>query len=94
MIEFDWRVEGVILFGSCSEAAVVAAGLLGLAGRVVMGVGVVGRLPELELSGGVRLASFMTSEGGPAWAVFDRRGAAERWVSVEGGVLVMGSGSG
>ena len=31
---------------------------------------------------------------GPAWAVFDRRGAAERWVSAEGGVLVVGSGSG
>ena len=49
-----------------------------------------GRLPEVSvaLENGLFLASFMTAEGDPGWALADRRApGAERWLSVKAGRL-------
>jgi hypothetical protein len=44
-------------------------------GREVLNVSTFGRLPEvaLSLAGELHVVSFMTAEGDPAWALFDRR---------------------
>ncbi|HYH78629.1 MAG TPA: hypothetical protein VEX86_02505 [Longimicrobium sp.] len=64
MIEWSWRVEAArsIAFGSWSTDRRMDFAIPRLAGRVVAGIEVWGRLPELavELSGGLRLVSFMT----------------------------------
>jgi hypothetical protein len=89
MIEWSWRVErrGSIAFGSFSSDARIDTGIASLAGPSVLGVAVVGRLPELSvaLSDGRHLQSFMTAAGQPAWTVFLPDGS---WVHVERGRLV------
>jgi hypothetical protein len=76
MIEWSWRIESddAILCGSWSEEAGWDAVLNALVGHDVEDISHHGRLPELTiaLAGGHRVASFMTAEGQPAWAVFDR----------------------
>src|SRR5665213_2870357 len=56
----------------------------------VTNVGLFGQLPELfvELSNGHRVLSFMTSEGNPEWALFDRRSAKSTWLCIRQGLLV------
>jgi len=89
MIEWSWRLEGrrSINAGSWSSERGITIGVRSLKGRHLIGIAVVGRLPELvlQLSGGLWLHSFMTAEGQPEWAVFLRDGS---WVTVEAGRLI------
>lgn len=72
-LEWSWRVESprAIRFGSWSSERRITRGVEALQGHVVTDVAVTGRLPELVLSldGGRWVHTFMTAEGGPAWAV-------------------------
>jgi hypothetical protein len=91
MIEWSWRVESgqTIQGGSWSDDEVIDFTLADLGGRSVMDLAVFGELPELSLvlSGNRTLNSFMTAEGDPQWALFDRRLAPENWLRVEKGEL-------
>jgi hypothetical protein len=53
-------------------------------------IAVFGKLPELviELSEGHRVLSFMTSDGDPQWALFDRRLSKPKWLCAREGRLV------
>ncbi len=89
MIEWSWRVKKArsILFGSWSSDRKITSCLNKLTGASIEKLGVVGRLPELEikLSNGLFVSSFMTAEGQPEWAIlFPDRPP----VTVYGGVLV------
>jgi hypothetical protein len=88
MVQWSWRVEGPrsIAFGSWSTDRRMDFAIPRLAGRMVTGIEVWGRLPELsvELSGGLRLVSFMTESSQPAWSVFV---APHDWVYVDRGRL-------
>ena len=92
MIEWSWRVEGgsSIIFGSWSDDTVWESVLLQLRGSTVTNLEVFGKLPELviELSNGRRIVSFMTSDGDPSWALFDRRSTPTKWLRVRDGNLV------
>jgi hypothetical protein len=59
-------------------------------GSQVQDVKTFGHLPEIEVtfSNGMRILSFMTAEGSPAWTLFDRQGDHKRWLSVEEGNLL------
>lgn len=76
MIEWSWRieVEDAILCGSWSDEEGWEEVFKSLIGREVQDVSIYGRLPELSitLTGGLYVASFMTAEGQPEWAIFDR----------------------
>jgi hypothetical protein len=84
MIEWSWRIEGAsdILCGSWSEEEMWEPAFQNMIGRTVEGLTTFGRLPEIAvaLSGDMHLASFMTSEGQPEWALFDRRSAEVRTI--------------
>jgi hypothetical protein len=60
-----------------------------LGNRAVVDLSVVGRLPEVvvALAEHRYVSSFMTAEGDPSWALFDRRGDTLRTLSVRGGSL-------
>lgn len=77
MIEWSWRIESAaeILCGSWSEEELWEPAFQNLVGRTVQGLTTFGRLPEIAvaLSGDRHLTSFMTSDGQPEWALFDRR---------------------
>ncbi|HZK90187.1 MAG TPA: hypothetical protein VFC56_08595 [Stellaceae bacterium] len=92
MIEWSWRIEDKrsIICGSWSDEALWEAALRQLHGSTVTNVGLFGQLPELfvELSNGHRVLSFMTSEGNPEWALFDRRSAKSTWLCIRQGLLV------
>jgi hypothetical protein len=91
MIEWSWRIEGrrSILCGSWSEERKWARAFALLRNAAVTNVALFGRLPEIELclSNDARVLSFMTSEGDPQWALFDRRENPDRWLSVHHRVL-------
>jgi hypothetical protein len=76
MLEWSWRIERPrsILVGSFSSERKWPTALKRLIGGHVVGVEFVGRLPEIvvSLSNGLRVASFMTAEGQPAWSVIAR----------------------
>lgn len=76
MIEWSWRIEddNSILCGSWSAEDVWDDIFRSLIGRKVQDVSVFGRLPELTiaLTGERHVTSFMTADGQPAWAIFDR----------------------
>ncbi|WP_244477526.1 MULTISPECIES: hypothetical protein [unclassified Rhizobium] len=76
MIEWSWRIENddSILCGSWSDEENWDEIFRSLIGRKVQDISVFGRLPELAiaLTGGRHVTSFMTADGQPAWAVFDR----------------------
>jgi hypothetical protein len=97
MIEWSWRIESedAILCGSWSDEGSWGNVFESLIGRSVETVSVFGRLPELSiaLSGGFRVASFMTAEGQPAWTIFDNtNGESEtHWISVRNGKICEGS---
>ena len=78
MIEWSWRIEDErsIVCGSWSDEALWRPSFDRLLGCTVTGLTTFGRLPEvvLSLSGGLHVASFMTADGDPEWALFDRRG--------------------
>lgn len=96
MIEWSWRIENEnsIVCGSWSDDQNWASILKSLVGRKVQDVRLCGRIPELsiELSGGMYVVSFMTAEGQPAWAIFDRtlESAKSRFISVENGKVTEG----
>jgi|ERR1700677_744363 hypothetical protein len=77
MIEWSWRVErgSSILCGSWSDEALWQPAFDLLKAGRVDSLSTFGRLPEisLSLSNDVHIASFMTAEGDPTWALFDRR---------------------
>lgn len=77
MIEWSWRIEDEhsIICGSWSDDELWQPSLDRLVGQVVAGLTTFGRLPEVAvaLSGGLYVASFMTAEGDPEWALIDRR---------------------
>ena len=95
MIEWSWRVENetTILCGSWSEEDLWDSAFKSLLGSRVRQVELFGRLPELkiELDNGTHVLSFAASDGDPQWAIFDRRGSENRWISVKSGNLVLGA---
>ena len=97
MIEWSWRVERPrsIYFGSWSTEKVIESRLPKLEGHIVTAIRVEGRLPELviELSGGVWIHSFATSEGQTEWCLFlDRNQSPREWLLSRHGKLVKETG--
>jgi hypothetical protein len=84
MIEWGWRVEGKrrIWCGSWSDGARWPRAFSRMEGQSVAAIRLSGRLAEvyLSLSNGLHLASAMTAEGDPAWALSCR--VTDPWVSV------------
>ena len=78
MIEWSWRIEEErsILCGSWSDEELWAPSFAKLIGQSVDNLTTFARLPEvmISLSGDLHISSFMTGDGDPAWALFDRRG--------------------
>jgi hypothetical protein len=76
MVEWSWRVEKArsILGGSCSSTSTWPGILRKLKNTRVVDVDVFGKLPEVSvvLSNGLRVTSFMTAEGQPAWSLISR----------------------
>lgn len=92
MIEWSWRIEmgRSIDCGSDSDEDLWTPAFARLVGREVEGIATFCGLPEvmLSLAGDVRVRSFMTAEGGPAWALFDRRGPRTITAFCRAGVIV------
>ena len=92
MMEWSWRIEKPrsILGGSWSDERRWPGMFAKLLGATVVGARTFGTLPELEvtLSNGLRVLSFMTAEGQPAWALMER-GRMQRTLSVRAGRLVV-----
>jgi hypothetical protein len=92
MVEWSWRIErrSVILCGSSSEELIWAPNFDRLIGAEVADVSTFGRLPELliSLTGELYVASFMTAEGHPAWALIDRSPERRRAIHVRSGAIV------
>jgi hypothetical protein len=76
LIEWSWRVESeaAIEGGSFSEENKWPVLLRRMEGSTVVDLRLHGRLPEIEmiLSNGLRLLSFMTANGQPAWSLIVR----------------------
>lgn len=91
MIEWSWRIENrtSILCGSWSGEGLWEPTFDLLRNRAVVDLSVVGRLPEVivALAEDRYVSSFMTAEGDPRWALFDRRGDTLRTLSVRDGSL-------
>jgi hypothetical protein len=91
MIEWSWRIENMvsILCGSWSEEPLWKPTFDLLRKKTVVDLSVVGRLPEISvaLTDGLYVSSFMTAEGDPSWALFDRRSDTVRWLRVRDGNL-------
>ncbi len=79
MLEWHWRVEKekVIWFSSHSCETKREEGLASLEGKLVCGITVEGRLPELviELSDDIWIKSFNLAEEQPQWTVFLKEGS-------------------
>jgi hypothetical protein len=92
MVQWSWRIEGghSIICGSWSDDDLWEPALLRLQSSTVENLDVFGKLPELAvaLSNGHSVVSFMTSEGDPQWALFDRRSPTRRWLCVRDGRLI------
>lgn len=93
MIECSWRIEkGLsIACGSWSDEDLWTPAFARLVGREVEDLATFGGLPEvmLSLAGDLRVASFMTAEGNPAWALFDRRGPRTITACCRAGVITV-----
>lgn len=91
MIEWSWRIEDAasIVCGSWSDEELWSPTFDRLKGARVADVQLFGRLPEIsvELTNGMFVTSFMTSEGDPVWALLDRRGPEAATISVRQGRL-------
>ncbi|MDD5392097.1 MAG: hypothetical protein PHE17_03655 [Thiothrix sp.] len=76
MVEWSWRFERKysILGGSWSSEGKWPGMFKKLLGASVTDVQVFGHLPEISISfsNGLRVVSFMTAEGQPAWALLTR----------------------
>jgi hypothetical protein len=92
MLEWSWRIENEnsIVIGSWSDDELIEQAPDLLEGRIIEAVEFTGRLKELyiTLSGGLWLASFMTAEGTPEWAirVHTEDGA---WLSYSGSGFIL-----
>jgi len=77
MIEWSWRIERgpSIICGSWSDEALWQSAFDRISGAAVTDASTFGRLPELliSLTGDLHVASFMTAEGDPRWALMDHR---------------------
>jgi len=97
MVEWSWRIENKdsILGGSWSSERRWPRLFKRLVGSKVRSVELFGRLPEiaLELSNGLRVVSFMTSDGQPSWAVIAHRPASGSLSVKRGKLHVEGNGS-
>lgn len=93
MIEWSWRIESgsSILCGSWSDEELWEPAFKQLIGRQVVGLTTLGRLPEIEVAlfGDMHVVSFMSAEGDPAWALFDRRNDRLVTLASERGALVI-----
>jgi hypothetical protein len=91
MIEWSWRIEDErsIACGSSSDEDLWPPAFAGLVGRMVEDLSTFGRPPEvvLSLEGDLRVASFMTAEGDPAWTLFDRRSSRTIAVCCRAGMM-------
>jgi hypothetical protein len=91
MVEWSWRIENrtSILCGSWSDEQLWEPTFDLLRNRAVVDLSVVGRLPEVvvALAEDRYVSSFMTADGDPSWALFDRRGDTLRTLNVRGGSL-------
>jgi hypothetical protein len=91
MIQWSWRIESTssILCGSWSEEHLWEPAFNLLRNKVIVEISIAGRLPEIvvALTEGLYVSSFMTAEGDPQWALFDRRGSTLRALSVQDGCL-------
>ncbi len=93
MLEWSWRVERPksIYFGSWSTDRIINNRLSGLKGKTILAIETEGRLPELivQLSEGLWVHSFETSEGQPGWCLFlDRKRSPHEWLKSERGRLL------
>jgi hypothetical protein len=93
MIGWSWRIERPrsILCGSWSEETRWPKAFEALIGSTVINLETFARLPEIAVgfSNGLHVASFMTAEGQPDWALFDRRTPDVCWLTVRGGRLTV-----
>jgi hypothetical protein len=93
MIPWSWRIESPasILCGSWSEEGLWETTFDLLRNKAVIELSTIGRLPEIvvALTDGLYVSSFMTAEGDPEWALFDRRGGALRTLNVRDGSLAL-----
>jgi hypothetical protein len=91
MIEWSWRIEDgrSITCGSWSDEDLWLPTFARLVGRTVEDLATFGSLPELvvSLAGDLRVASFMTAEGDPAWTLSDRRGPRPVAVGCRNGLI-------
>jgi hypothetical protein len=82
MIEWSWRIEqgNSIRCGSWSDESKWGLVFRELVGRRITHLTTYGILPEISLTldTDVRVSSYMTAEGDPAWVIFDRRGTPAR----------------
>ena len=89
-IEWSWRVEGKrrVWVGSFSEKKLWERMLPKLKGSTVTAIAMFGHLGEVcvEFSNGLRLSSFMTAEGDPAWSL---NNPAHVYISIVAGRLVV-----
>lgn len=92
MIQWSWRVEGrrSILCGSWDDDELWQRGNRFILGAAITRAALFGNLQEitLDFSSGVRLASFMTSEGQPAWTIFDQSQKNRSWIFSRHGKIV------
>lgn len=92
MIEWSWRIERPrsILCGSWSDERRWRAAFARMLNATVMDAGCFGKLPEISigLSNKLRVASFMTADGQPSWALIVR-GLRCETVHVSGGRLAV-----
>ncbi len=76
MIEWSWRIEGkkTIICGSCSNENKWKRGFSILKNQPLSGISILGKLAEVHLrfGNGASCRSFMTTNGHPSWAIFDR----------------------
>jgi hypothetical protein len=87
----SWRIENrtSIVCGSWSEERLWEPTFDLLRNRSIVDLSVMGRLPEVvvALAEDRYVSSFMTAEGDPSWALFDRRSDSLRTLNVRGGIL-------
>ncbi len=92
MIEWSWRVSNQtsILAGSWSEEEEWPEVFQDLVGSTVEAIELFGELPEIlvSLSNGNSIASFMTADGQPQWALISRQPNIGS-LSVEAGKLTI-----
>jgi hypothetical protein len=93
MMQWSWRIEdsNKIICGSWSEEELWEPSFKRLLGEKVVDAAYVGRLPEIivNFTNGLHVLSFMTSEGQPEWAIFDRTRSTGKtsWIRVKDGLI-------